>query len=153
VNEKRSSIWGIPINNVFQEITGDPVKIRDFSNFNTIMDNVFSKSGIEGAYFDHFNLSDEVECPSYENYFAGNIIDGKYRLDNGSCSTLPESYVRPKHHWWRDCCVSVDNPWKQMPCEQCEDNSRPECEGPWERVDAQNNYSTGNNCLCSGEEV
>jgi hypothetical protein len=146
------SHWSQIFNNVFQNITGNPIKIRNFSNFNTIRNNVFSKTGIEGAYFDHFEISpDRMECPSYENYFADNILDGDYR----SCGNLLESEIKSEPSYLAACCSSVDNPWKQMPCAPCEVGAtiRQECEWPWERVDAQNNHSTGSNCFCSGDNV
>jgi hypothetical protein len=72
--------------NRFVRNSGDPVRLRDFSNDNIINDNRFIQSGIEAGYTDWYCDHDarddctkpEPECPSWNNQFRNNELDGDY---------------------------------------------------------------------------
>jgi len=74
--------------NRFERGTGDPVRIRDYSNDNEIRDNRFIKIGA-AAYSDWY-CDHEVntactkpaaECPSWRNQFRDNFLDGSWTCD------------------------------------------------------------------------
>jgi hypothetical protein len=76
--------------NRFERGTGDPVRIRDYSNDNRILANRFIKIGT-AAYSDWY-CDHEVEtactkpapeCPSWRNEFRDNVLDGSW-----SCQAL-----------------------------------------------------------------
>lgn len=75
--------------NVFENIAGDPIRVRDYSFNNVIDSNRFTKTG-SAAYSEWFcddaNRSDctkHDECWSWENTFSNNTLDG-----NASCGGL-----------------------------------------------------------------
>ncbi len=71
--------------------TGDPVRVRDYSNDNTISNNRFIQIGTEAGYTDWYCDHDErddctkqgPECPSWGNQFRNNFLDGTMK-----CKTL-----------------------------------------------------------------
>ncbi|MEV4316105.1 right-handed parallel beta-helix repeat-containing protein [Actinocrispum sp. NPDC049592] len=78
--------------NDFTYINGDPVKIRDRSNLNTVEANTFVRTGRAGFYRDEFcdmtcvraNPGLERQCASYHNRFANNHLISDYDGDNSS---------------------------------------------------------------------
>lgn len=72
--------------NRFQRSSGDPVRLRDFSNDNTIEDNRFIQVGVNAGYTDWYcdhEVRDdctkpEAECPSWGNWFRDNTLDGTW---------------------------------------------------------------------------
>lgn len=79
------------LRNRFKSSTGDPVRLRDFSNDNVIEDNRFIKVGTSAGYTDWYcdhEVRDDCtkpdpECPSWGNQFRDNLLDG-----NWTCGTL-----------------------------------------------------------------
>ena len=77
--------------NRFQGSTGDPVRLRDFSNGNVIADNRFIHVGTNAGYTDWYCdhdartdcTSEAPECPSWDNQFRDNVLDGTW-----ACGTL-----------------------------------------------------------------
>lgn len=75
--------------NRFYNNTGDPVRVRDFSNYNQILKNRFIKvgqyAGYTDWYCDHDSRDDctkpEPECPSWQNEFRDNELDGTWGCD------------------------------------------------------------------------
>ena len=75
--------------NRFLRNSGDPVRLRDFSNDNVINGNRFIRSGIEAGYTDWYcdhEARDDCtkpapECPSWNNQFRNNQLDGNFRCD------------------------------------------------------------------------
>jgi hypothetical protein len=148
--------------NVFKRISGDPIRVRDFSNFNTISNNLFSRSGYEAAYgewycnFEQFEPDhctkdppeDVRECPSYENRFTDNILDGRFSREPAGCRPLAAVYkafeLQPGSDYLQACCESPNNPWSLLPCEPA---------GQWNRVEEAGNVSTGGACACLADEV
>jgi len=74
--------------NRFENGTGDPVRIRDYSNDNKILENRFIKMGAN-AYSDWY-CDHEVEtactkpapeCPSWRNQFRDNLLDGSWTCE------------------------------------------------------------------------
>ncbi len=148
--------------NVFKRVSGDPIRVRDFSNFNTISDNLFSRSGYEAAYGEWYCNFVQLEpghctkapsratqeCPSYENQFRNNILDGRFSREPTSCQTLDAAYqafeLQPGSDYLQQCCESADNPWSPLPCEPA---------GLWSRVEETGNVSTGGACACLQEDV
>ena len=80
------------LRNRFKGSTGDPVRLRDYSNDNVISDNRFIKVGTSAGYTDWYcdhEVRDdctkpEPECPSWGNQFRDNLLDGTW-----ACTTLP----------------------------------------------------------------
>lgn len=74
------------LRNRFKRSTGDPVRIRDFSNDNVINENRFIQVGVYGGYTDWYcdhDVRDDCtkvgpECPSWGNQFRDNLLDGTY---------------------------------------------------------------------------
>ena len=74
------------LRNRFKNNSGDPVRLRDFSNYNIINENKFIKSGIYAGYTDWYCNHDIYtnctkkgpECASWENQFRDNLLDGTY---------------------------------------------------------------------------
>lgn len=69
------------VQNRFIDNSGDPVRIRDFSNGNLIEDNVFIRAGADGYsewYCDQDTRTDctkpTPECPSWDNQFRYNLL-------------------------------------------------------------------------------
>ncbi|TNE47928.1 MAG: hypothetical protein EP343_17780 [Deltaproteobacteria bacterium] len=79
------------LRNRFKTSTGDPIRIRDFSNYNNIQENRFTKVATSAAYTEWYCNHDKrtdctkptAECPSWENQFRNNTLDGDY-----TCKTL-----------------------------------------------------------------
>ncbi len=65
------------ISNRFYKISGDPVRVRDFSNYNLIFDNLIEKSG-KYAYFSTYRNAETGECRSWENEFRDNTVNCGY---------------------------------------------------------------------------
>ncbi|MGM0559135.1 MAG: right-handed parallel beta-helix repeat-containing protein [Myxococcota bacterium] len=76
--------------NRFVNNSGDPVRVRDFSNDNSIVDNTFEKAGKWAGYTewycDHDARDDctkaTPECPSWGNEFRRNHLDGNYSCED-----------------------------------------------------------------------
>jgi len=74
------------LGNRFKNNSGDPVRLRDFSNFNVIKNNKFIKVGVYAGYTDWYCNHDIYtnctkkgpECASWENQFRDNLLDGTY---------------------------------------------------------------------------
>jgi hypothetical protein len=71
--------------NRFKDNSGDPIRLRDFSNDNQITDNKLTKVGTAGYsewYCDHEARTDctkpAPECSSWNNAFRNNTLDGDY---------------------------------------------------------------------------
>ena len=75
--------------NRFLRSTGDPVRVRDYSNGNVITDNRFIRVGTHGGYTDWYCDHDvrtdctkpTAECPSWDNQFRDNLLDGTWSCD------------------------------------------------------------------------
>lgn len=75
--------------NRFVRSTGDPVRVRDFSNGNVITDNRFIRVGTHAGYTDWYcdhDARDDCtkptpECPSWDNQFRDNVLDGDWACD------------------------------------------------------------------------
>jgi len=73
--------------NSFKFHTGDPIRMRDGSNFNEVRDNKFTQTGAYGYsewYCDVTQSNctkDTPECPSWENEFRDNILNGGKSCD------------------------------------------------------------------------
>jgi hypothetical protein len=92
--------------NRFAEVNGDPVRTRDASNNNRIMDNDFHRTGMNAFYSDWYceawrpDCTKPVpECPSYGNEFRYNdLFSGYYGQiaitkpfgPDAACGPLPE---------------------------------------------------------------
>ena len=80
-------------NNIFTNISGDAVRIRDSSDYNQILTNTFTRVG-KAAYSEWFCdytrgadcTATFRECPSFGNAFRYNIINSGY--DGGGASTF-----------------------------------------------------------------
>jgi len=72
--------------NRFLRSTGDPVRLRDYSNDNVITDNRFIRVGTHAGYTDWYCDHDArtdctkptPECPSWNNQFRDNLLDGDW---------------------------------------------------------------------------
>lgn len=64
-----SSDRNLIIANRFSYITGDPIRVRDFSNNNDILENAFIRTG-KYAFYSDFHASGE--CRSWQNEFRNN---------------------------------------------------------------------------------
>lgn len=78
--------------NTFISVSGDPVRVRDFSNDNVIRDNAFQKTGAAalGDWYCENDTRDDCtkitpECPSWNTHLEGNLFDGTWSL----CDPLP----------------------------------------------------------------
>lgn len=77
------------LRNRFVNNSGDPVRVRDYSNDNSVNDNTFIQSGQYAGYTewycDHDARDDctkvDPECPSWGNEFRRNTLDGNYQCD------------------------------------------------------------------------
>jgi hypothetical protein len=63
------------VNNAFSFITGDPIKVRDYSNFNQIFSNTFRRTGRTAFFHD---APSDGECSSWRNEFRGNTLQCGY---------------------------------------------------------------------------
>lgn len=78
--------------NRFVRNSGDPVRVRDFSNGNVITKNTFTKVGTAAGYTDWYCDHDvrtdctkaDPECPSWNNQFRDNALNGMF-----TCAPLP----------------------------------------------------------------
>ena len=78
--------------NSFLRNSGDPVRLRDFSNGNVITKNRFNKVGIAAGYTEWYcdhDVRDDctkptAECPSWNNQFRDNQLNG-----TATCAPLP----------------------------------------------------------------
>ncbi len=79
-------------NNRFLRSSGDPIRLRDFSNNNVITGNTLIRVGVAAGYTDWYCDSDTrndctkstPECPSWNNQFRDNVLDGTW-----TCGSLP----------------------------------------------------------------
>jgi hypothetical protein len=79
------------------DISGDPVRVRNFSNNNDIRGNVMTRTGEFGFYSDWYNDPSQrcspaqhtgnQECPSWRNWFRYNSLNCGY-----DGSDLPSFY-------------------------------------------------------------
>ena len=76
------------VGNRIVNVSGDAIRLRDASNDNLIVRNRISRSGTFGFsdwYCDREkrgNCTKQVpECPSWENTFRNNVLDGTYRCE------------------------------------------------------------------------
>jgi len=89
---------GIVESNAFQDISGDPVRLRDGVNGTTVSNNKFTATGNRGYIGDWYSIS-TGESPSYSNVGSGNTWGGYY--DNTPpetpdfCYDSGPSYVCP----------------------------------------------------------
>jgi hypothetical protein len=75
--------------NRFVRSTGDPVRLRDYSNDNVVRDNTFIQVGTTAGYTDWYCDHDArtdctkptAECPSWNNQFRDNTLDGSFTCD------------------------------------------------------------------------
>jgi hypothetical protein len=77
------------IKNRFVTHSGDPIRVRDFSNDNSIEENVFIRSSATAMFSDWYCTGDactkaEPECPSWGNEFRDNELDGDYSCNTAS---------------------------------------------------------------------
>jgi len=99
------------LRNRFLRVNGDPIKVRDESNYNYIADNRFYSSGkdafYQGWYCNNSTRSDctkvSGECPSIGNEFRNNDLYGGYsgainvfslREEDNHCGPLPSPRLR-----------------------------------------------------------
>jgi hypothetical protein len=96
--------------NRFADINGDPVKTRDASNYNRVLENRFYRTGKTAFYLESFCQAElsactkpTPECPSVGNEFRNNqLYDGYYgeiatfKLSgpDNYCGPLPEPRLR-----------------------------------------------------------
>ncbi len=88
--------------NHFEDIAGDPIRIRDRSNYNKINENTFVNSGHTAFYSDWHNINDN-ECRSYGNEFKRNTCSKGFRgteislfkchHENHYCYPLPAPWL------------------------------------------------------------
>ena len=72
--------------NEFIESSGDPIRIRDFSNDNLIRENRFVRTGVLGAVTFWYCTGARctkptAECPSWRNQALANVFDGGFECD------------------------------------------------------------------------
>jgi hypothetical protein len=65
------SDYNVIVKNDFSKITGDPIKVRDYSNFNQILSNAFTRTG-QVAFFR--DAPSAGECGSWRNEFRSNTL-------------------------------------------------------------------------------
>lgn len=69
------------LNNSFTNIGGDPVRVRDGSDSNTVTGNRFELSGTNGYIGDWYDKADESK--SWSNVFRGNVLKGRHPWGRG----------------------------------------------------------------------
>lgn len=89
--------------NNFNTISGDPIKVRDKSNYNTIEHNKFTRTGLMSYFRDEFcDLQCAIDhettrqCASYHNRFFYNEVNSGYHdghLSNWSLNPLGLTYA------------------------------------------------------------
>jgi hypothetical protein len=82
-------------NNVTFRVSGDPIKVRQFSNHNVVTGNTLRCSGGRSFFLDYPEdfapgSGRQDECASWENRFTGNRLDCGF--DGGA---LPATYAEP----------------------------------------------------------
>lgn len=77
-------------NNRFQTISGDPIRIRNYSNYNTFTENDILESG-KYAYYSAWRNAETGECRSWKNEFRNNDISCGY---SGNEISLFKEFVR-----------------------------------------------------------
>jgi hypothetical protein len=87
------------LNNAFSYITGDPVKVRNMSNFNTIEYNRFDRTGRISHYRGEFcdracAVANNIDrqCASYHNRFFNNDLGSNY----AGTGSLPTWSLKPE---------------------------------------------------------
>lgn len=87
--------------NRFIGISGDPIRVRDLSNYNYINANYFQDSGYYATFSDWYCTEnctkEERECRSYGNEFRSNNVDFKIFAKWGSdtvCGPLPDAWLK-----------------------------------------------------------
>lgn len=75
-------------NNIFDNVKGDCIRIRDYSNENMARNNVFKKCGWQAIctmwFCDrkyHTCTKLRAECPSYDNMLVDNIVYGNWKCE------------------------------------------------------------------------
>lgn len=103
------------LRNRIEKVCGDPIRVRDQSNYNIVKGNKFEKAGLKAFFSDWYCTGDRCskpnscitnpwECASYGNEFRDNLCNknfiGKkpslfklYKEDD-SCGNLPENRLR-----------------------------------------------------------
>jgi len=76
--------------NRFYKITGDAIRVRNFSNFNKIRNNKIIQSGMR-AHYSTYRNSEIGECRSWENEFRDNTVSCGY---SGSKISLFRYFLR-----------------------------------------------------------
>jgi hypothetical protein len=72
------------LRNFFKNVSGDAIRVRDYSNYNIINQNRISRAGSYGYsewFCDSARRTDctlATECRSYQNEFRDNTLDGTY---------------------------------------------------------------------------
>ncbi len=72
------------LRNVFERVSGDAIRVRDYSNYNIINQNRITRAGAYGYsewLCDSAQRTDctlATECRSYQNEFRDNTLDGTY---------------------------------------------------------------------------
>ena len=67
--------------NEFERVSGEPVRVRNESNYNIITRNKIDNSGQSGFYSDYYSRNAN-ECPSWGNEFILNTVGDRYLNDN-----------------------------------------------------------------------
>jgi hypothetical protein len=105
------SLFNSIVRNRFEDINGEPIKVRDASNFNHVNENVFRWAGRVSYFEDHFCREDckhpSRECPSMGNEFRNNDLYGGY-LDHGGSIHFPIAVA--KLHFPDDACGPLYRP-------------------------------------------
>jgi hypothetical protein len=63
------SDYNLVTNNRFRVISGDPIRVRNYSNYNRILANTFEQTGVDAFISDWHG---DCECRSWENEFCDN---------------------------------------------------------------------------------
>ena len=111
------------IDNHVEIVSGDPIRIRDYSNGNKIYGNTFVDAGKLFTYSDWYcdnqhaaEPCDKTECPSWRNRFYDNISIGGYQgvtvAPIGFLGyTGPEAEPDP---WPAGCANHFEDDWKRV---------------------------------------
>lgn len=92
--------------NKFRNIGGDPIRVRDRSNNNTVTNNRFIRTGSRGYLTDWYCQTDRYTCPtgqehrSYGNRFKTNTVYGPHpwhrpRFSTVFCYDIPATSTHP----------------------------------------------------------
>lgn len=104
--------------NRFQEISGDPIRARDYSNANDVRDNRFIDTGVRAFYSDWWcDMSvnpnctkPSGECPSWENEFRDNELHCGY--DGEALATF--EYIQGVDYVPDWCTDHADTGWARL---------------------------------------